>query len=42
MWRIRGYFAKLKGVREQNILGNAGLYECINAVKLRSGTVLDF
>ena len=42
MWRIRGYFAKLKGVREQNILGNAGLYECTNALKLRSGTLLDF
>ena len=26
--RIRGYFSKPKGVREQNRLGNAALYRC--------------
>ena len=25
--KIRGYFSKLKGVREQNLLGNTALYE---------------
>jgi len=42
MWRIRGYFAKPTGTREQNILGNTELYECTNEVKVRSGIILDF
>lgn len=27
---------------EQNILGNTGLHECTNEVKVRSGIILDF